>query len=206
MRRRDDLLFKRIVDYVNQYFEYYGRSPATREIAQGICSSRPTVQRYLKAMEERGEIEYDGLRGIVTEYMKEFKATTRVQKGSTIPCGQLTEVTDAEIEHMRLPIALTGPGEFFLLRAKGNSMINVGINKDDLVLIRTQKCEPKEGQIVAFLYQNDKTTLKRFHRVSRDEVHLMPENNTMKPIIIKGENLKELRIQGIATMVLKDLD
>ncbi len=206
MRSRDDSLFEKIIDFVNKYFEDYGRSPSTREIEQGIGASRPTIQRYLKTMEERDEIEYDGHRGIVTEYMKEFTATTRIQKGNTIPCGQLTEVTDAELEHMRLPIALTGKGEFFLLRAKGDSMINAGISEDDLVLIKTQISEPKEGQIVAFLYQNDQTTLKRFHRESHNEVHLIPENDAMKPIVIKGEHLKDLTIQGVATMVMKDLD
>ena len=64
---------------------------------------------------------------------------------------------------------------------------------------------PEEGKIVACLYDKDKTTLKRFHRVSADEVHLIPENVKYQPIVIKGNDLKKLQIQGVATMVMKKL-
>ena len=63
------------MNFVNEYFEDYGRSPSTREIEQGIGASRPTIQRYLKALQEQGEIEYDGHRGIVTQYMRELMDT-----------------------------------------------------------------------------------------------------------------------------------
>ncbi len=131
--------------------------------------------------------------------------TNRVQMGNSIPCGPLTEVIDAELEHIRLPLALTGSGDFFLLRANGDSMINADIDSGDLVLIRKQETA-HEGQIVAFLYQSDCTTLKRYYRVSNNEVHLVPENDIMSPIVIKGEKLNELKIQGVATMVMKDLN
>lgn len=205
MRSRDESLFGKIIDFVNEYFEDYGKSPSTREIEQGIGVSRPTIQRYLRTMQERGDIEYDGHRGIITQYMRELMDTNRVQMGNSIPCGPLTEVTDAELEHIRLPLALTGSGDFFLLRASGDSMINAGVDSGDLVLIRKQETA-HEGQIVAFLYQSDCTTLKRYHRVSNNEVHLVPENDIMSPIVIKGEKLNELKIQGVAAMVMKDLN
>ena len=136
MRRKNDELYGRIIEYVNGYFEQTGHSPSTREIEQGVGVPRPTVQRYLKSLQERGEIEYDGHRGIVTEYMREVRNSTRMQMGNTIPCGPLDEVADAELEYIRMPTALTGNGDFFLLRAKGESMINAGIDNGDLVLIR----------------------------------------------------------------------
>ena len=205
MRSRDESLFGKIIDFVNEYFEDYGRSPSTREIEQGIGASRPTIQRYLKTLQEHGEIEYDGHRGIITQYMRELMDTNRVQMGNSIPCGPLTEVTDAQLEHIRLPLALTGSGDFFLLRANGESMIDAGIDDGDLVLIRKQ-VTAREGQIVAVLYNSDCTTLKRFHRESESEIHLIPENDSMKPIVLKGEQLNALKIQGVATMVMKDLD
>ncbi len=193
------------IDFVNEYFEDNGRSPSTREIEQGIGASRPTIQRYLKTLQEQGKIEYDGHRGIITQYMRELMDTNRVQMGYSIPCGPLTEVTDAELEHIRLPLALTGSGDFFLLRANGKSMINAGIDDGDLVLIRKQETA-REGQIVAVLYNSDCTTLKRFHRESDSEIYLIPENDSMKPIVLKGEQLNALKIQGVATMVMKNLD
>ena len=84
-------------------------------------------------------------------------------------------------------------------------MINAGIDSGDLVLVRKQETA-REGQIVAFLYRSDCTTLKRYHRVSDNEVHLVPENDSMKPIVLKGEQLNALKIQGVATRVMKDLE
>ena len=205
MRTKDESRFSVIVDFVNEYFDSYGRSPSTREIESGTKISRATVQRYLQTLQERGEIEYDGHRGIITQYMRELMDTNRVQMGNSIPCGPLTEVTDAQLEHIRLPLALTGSGDFFLLRANGESMIGAGIDDGDLVLIRKQETA-REGQIGAVLYNSDCTTLKRFHRESDSEIHLIPENDSMKPIVLKGEQLNALKIQGVATMVMKDLD
>ena len=204
MRTKDESLFAVIVDYVNDYFEKYGRSPSTREIEKSTQISRPTVQRYLKALQERGEIEYDGHRGIVTQYMREMVETNRVDMGNSIPCGPMDEVADAELEHIRLPIALTGSGEFFLLRARGVSMINAGIDDGDLVLIRKQ-ATAKRGDIVACLYDSALTTLKRYDPRD-DAVYLVPENDTMQPIEIKGKDREKLLIQGVATMVIKSLE
>ena len=203
MRTKDESLFAVIVDYVNDYFEKYGRSPSTREIEKGTQISRPTVQRYLKNMQERGEIEYDGHRGIVTQYMREMMDTGRVGMGNSIPCGPMDEVADAELEHIRLPIALTGRGEFFLLRARGMSMINAGIDDGDLVLIRKQHTA-KPGDIIAFLYDNSLTTLKRYDPED-DVTYLVPENDAMQPIEIRGTKREKLMIQGVATMVIKEL-
>ena len=204
MRTKDESLFAVIVDYVNDYFEKYGRSPSTREIEKSTQISRPTVQRYLKALQERGEIEYDGHRGIVTQYMREMVDTNRVGMGNSIPCGPMDEVADAELEHIRLPIALTGGGEFFLLRARGMSMINAGIDDGDLVLIRKQ-ATAKNGDIIACLYDSALTTLKRY-QPEGDTVYLVPENDTMQPIEIKGKDREKLLIQGVATMVIKNLE
>ena len=204
MRTKDESLFAVIVDYVNDYFEKYGRSPSTREIEKSTQISRPTVQRYLKALQERGEIEYDGHRGIVTQYMREMVDTNRVGMGNSIPCGPMDEVADAELEHIRLPIALTGGGEFFLLRARGMSMINAGIDDGDLVLIRKQ-ATAKHGDIIACLYDSALTTLKRY-QPEGDTVYLVPENDTMQPIEIKGKDREKLLIQGVATMVIKNLE
>ena len=204
MRTKDESLFGVIVDYVNDYFEKFGRSPSTREIESGTQISRPTVQRYLKALQERGEIEYDGHRSIVTQYMREMVETNRVDMGNSIPCGPMAEVADAELEHIRLPIALTGSGEFFLLRARGVSMINAGIDDGDLVLIRKQSTA-KRGDIIACLYDSSLTTLKRYD--PQDGVtYLVPENDTMQPMEIRGAKREKLMIQGVATMVIKSLE
>ena len=111
---------------------------------------------------------------------------------------------DEEIEHLRLPKAITGEGEFFLLRARGESMIKAGIDDGDLVLIRKQE-SATEGKIVAFLYDNEQTTLKRL-RYKDDAIYLCPENDSMQPIVIRGEDRAKLRIQGVATGIIKKIE
>jgi len=204
MRSKNTAHYKTIVDFVNKYFDGVGRSPSTREIESGTGISRPTVQRYLRELSEHGEIEYDGHRGIVTDYMRgAAEGTSPVLMGNSIPCGMLNEVCDAELESIRMPTALIGTGDFFLLRAKGNSMINAGIDDGDLVLIK--RCERvREGRIAAFLYDNSETTLKRFKQ-DKNAIYLIPENDAMEPIVISGNDRTRLIIQGEAIMVMKDL-
>jgi repressor LexA len=204
MRSKNTAHYSTIVNFVNKYYDDIGRSPSTREIESGTGISRPTVQRYLRELSERGEIEYDGHRGIITDYMRgAAEGTSPVLMGNSIPCGMLNEVSDVELESIRMPTALIGTGDFFLLRAKGNSMINAGIDDGDLVLIK--RCERvREGRIAAFLYDNSETTLKRFKQ-DKNAIYLIPENDAMEPIVISGNNRARLIIQGEAIMVMKDL-
>ncbi len=204
MRVKNTAHYSTIVNFVNRYFDDVGRSPSTREIESATGISRPTVQRYLRELCERGEIEYDGHRGIITDYMRgATEGTSRVLMGNSIPCGMLSDVCDAELESIRMPTALIGNGEFFLLRARGNSMIGAGIDDGDLVLIK--RCERVcEGRIAAFLYDNSETTLKRFKQ-DKDAIYLIPENDEMEPIVISGNDRARLIIQGEAIMVMKDL-
>ena len=204
MRSKNTAQYSTIINFVNKYFDDIGRSPSTREIESATGISRPTVQRYLRELCERGEIEYDGHRGIITDYMRgASEGTSPVLMGNSIPCGMLSEVCDAELESIRMPTALIGNGEFFLLRARGNSMINAGIDDGDLVLIK--RCERvREGRIAAFLYDNSETTLKRFKQ-DKNAIYLIPENDEMEPIVIRAGDRSRLIIQGEAIMVMKDL-
>ena len=204
MRTKNTSNYSAILNFVNEYYDDIGRSPSTREIEAGTGISRATVQRYLRELCDRGEIEYDGHRGIVTDYMRgASEGTSRVLMGNSIPCGMLSEVCEAELESIRMPTALIGNGDFFLLRARGNSMINAGIDDGDLVLIR--RCERvREGRIAAFLYDNSETTLKRF-KEDKNAIYLIPENDEMEPIVISGADRERLIIQGEAIMVMKDL-
>ena len=204
MRSRNAAYYSTILNFVNRYFDDVGRSPSTREIEAATGISRPTVQRYLRELSERGEIDYDGHRGIITDYMRgASEGTSPVLMGNSIPCGSLNEVCDAELESIRMPTALIGQGDFFLLRARGNSMINAGIDDGDLVLIK--RCESvRQGRIAAFLYDGAETTLKRYKQ-DANAIYLIPENDEMEPIVISGQDRARLIIQGEAVMVLKDL-
>ena len=59
MRSKNEAYYSTILNFVNRYYDDSGRAPSTREIEQGTGISRPTVQRYLRELSERGEIDYD---------------------------------------------------------------------------------------------------------------------------------------------------
>lgn len=205
MKRKNEDHYINIIEFANNYYSDYGRSPSTREIEKGIGVPRSTIQRYLKDLKETGIIEYDGHRNIVTEFIREgYKQKfNRIPIAGSIPCSDFNDAVQLELEHYFLPKALTGNGEFFLLVASGESMIDAGIDDGDLVLIKEQNTV-ESGQIAAFLYESDQATLKRYY--NKDNcVILHPENQQMNDIVITGNKRKDLYVQGVATMVIKKL-
>ena len=200
MRKKNPELYQTIKNYVELHYEKEGRSPTVREIESGTGITRPTVQRYLTAMRESGEIEYNGIRGVRTMSMsKTTRETTSVALVGAIACGSPIYAEENVQEYYRFPVALLGQGNFFLLRAKGESMIEAGISDGDLVLVRQQNtAEP--GQIVVALI-DDEATLKRFYpEPEYHRIRLHPENETMDDIYVEN-----CLVQGIAVKVLKDL-
>ena len=202
MRHKSVELMNEIQSFVETYYINNRHSPSTTEIAEAVGIARGTAYKYLVDMAERGMIKYDGQQ-IVTEKTSKVNAElTSVAILGSVACGipQLEE-ENAE-EYLSLPVALFGSGTFYLLRAKGTSMIEAGINPGDLVLVRKQSTA-KNGEIVVALVNNE-NTLKRFY-VDQEHncVRLHPENKDMDDIIVsEGE---ELQIQGVAVHVIKAL-
>ena len=203
MRSKDESKFAEIVRFVDRYYEENGRSPSTREIAGEVGISYSMVSRYLSDLRDRGEIEYDGHRGIVTPAIRERTSMVRASSGGAIPCGPMNEAAEYKTEHICLPRELTGDGEFHLLTASGDSMINAGINDGDRVVVRLTSVANR-GDIVACIYNGCETTLKRYYPEG-NEIVLMPENDAYKPIRIVGADRENFAIQGVATMVIKKL-
>ena len=203
MRSKDESKFAEIVKFVDRYYADNGRSPSTREIAGEVGISYSMVSRYLSDLRDRGEIEYDGHRGIVTNAIRDRMSMVRVSTGGAIPCGPLNEVAEYQTEHICLPRELTGNGEFHLLTASGDSMIKAGINDGDRVIIRLTPVANR-GDIIACIYNGCETTLKRYYP-EEDEIVLMPENDAYEPIRIVGSDRENFEIQGVATMVIKKL-
>ena len=117
-----------------------------------------------------------------------------------VSCGVPKFAEENIEEYVRLPVALFGRGQFFILRANGDSMIEADINDGDLVLIRQQNYAD-EGQIVVAL-MDDEATLKRYYPEPENQrIRLHPENCQMDDIFVS-----DCIIQGVAVKVLKDLE
>ncbi len=202
MRQKNNEKKSLITEYINSFYFKNGMAPTIREIEAGTGIPRPTVARYLSAMKDAGEIEYNGgRRRIETERTQKISSSDYVSVAvvGSVSCGPLGFAEENIEEYFRLPASFVGEGTFFLLRARGASMKGVGIDDGDMVLVRAQS-EAEEGKIVVALVDGE-ATLKRFYRTDRDGVfRLHPENPDYEDIIVEG-----LQIQGVATNVIKSL-
>lgn len=198
MRSKDKTLMAAIEKFVSDYTDSNGISPTMQEVADGVGSSKATVQRYIAQLCEDGILDYSGYRTMTSTKMK--AAAIRVPVLGTIACGIPKFAEENIEEYVRLPVALFGKGNFFILRAYGDSMIEAGIDNGDLVLIRQQNYAD-EGQIVVALME-DEATLKRFYpEPKKHRIRLHPENSRMDDIYVDN-----CEIQGVAVKVLKDLE
>lgn len=198
MRSKDKTLMAAIEKFVSDYTDSNGISPTMQEVADGVGSSKATVQRYIAQLCEYGILDYSGYRTMTSTKTK--AAAIRVPVLGTIACGIPKFAEENIEEYVRLPVALFGKGNFFILRAYGDSMIEAGIDNGDLVLIRQQNYAD-EGQIVVALME-DEATLKRFYpEPKKHRIRLHPENSRMDDIYVDN-----CEIQGVAVKVLKDLE
>lgn len=198
MRSKDKTLMAAIEKFVSDYTDSNGISPTMQEVADGVGSSKATVQRYIAQLCDDGILDYSGYRTMTSTKTK--AAAIRVPVLGTIACGIPKFAEENIEEYVRLPVALFGKGNFFILRAYGDSMIEAGIDNGDLVLIQQQNYAD-EGQIVVALME-DEATLKRFYpEPKKHRIRLHPENSRMDDIYVDN-----CEIQGVAVKVLKDLE
>ena len=201
MRTKNQEYFILLESFIDSYIDSQGVSPSTREIAAGTGLSLATVSRYLSYMRENGMIDYVGHRNITTQRMRMTSTgSNKVPLLGAVSCG-IPKFAEGNIEeYVQLPTTIFGKGDFFLLRASGDSMIEAGIDDGDLVLVRHQD-HADPGQIVVALIGEDEATLKRFYpEPGKGIIRLHPENSALDDIIVES-----CSIQGVAVHVVKSL-
>lgn len=198
MRTKNPETIAAIERFVRKYIEKYGTSPSVQEIADAVGTVKSNAYNYITYMRENGILDHNGgHRGLVIRKEKAANML-RVPVLGAVSCG-LPKFAEENIEeYVQLPVSLFGSGEYYLLRAKGESMIEAGIDDGDLVLIR-QQSYAQEGQIIVALIE-DEATLKRFYP-ENGAIRLHPENARMEDIIVEN-----CIIQGVAVKVIKDLE
>jgi repressor LexA len=199
MRHKSTELMGSIQAFVESYYQNNRHSPSTTEIADAVGIARGTAYKYLVEMNDKGLIRYDGQQ-IITDKTEKIKTElTSVALLGSVSCSVPTLEEEYAEEFVSMPQALFGKGTFFLLRANGESMIDVGIEPRDLVLVRKQS-EARDGEIVVALVDNENTLKRYFVDPENHQIRLHPENKTMKDIIVP-----ECEIQGVAVNVIKTL-
>jgi repressor LexA len=192
---------KSIQSYINQYCLETSRTPSVAEIANAVSISKGCAQNYLKEMDEKQMISYQDGELNTRVFNKCRTEQVGVPIAGVIPCGTPEEQVEDVEEYVFMSRTLLGTGDFFILRATGDSMVDAGIDTGDLVVIRRQ-LDAAPGQIVAALVDGG-STLKRLDYDSNEEQYvLLPENREKNYPPVKGSNIS---IQGVAIRVMKDL-
>lgn len=201
MRSKNEDTLNEILNFINDWYFQNNDSPTLMQIADNFNIGTTTAHRYVAELINRGEIYKNNRYGNLQtkEISKSIQRTERLPIVGEVACGTPI-LAEENIEcFVTFSRELLGNGKFFILRAKGESMINAGIENGDLVIVRQQDTA-EEGQIVVALIENE-ATLKRYYiDKRRHKVRLHPENDEMKDMYFD-----EVSIQGVAVKILKDI-
>lgn len=191
---------KEVLDFVINYAKDNGFSPTVREIADELGLSSPaTAHEHLQNLKDKGflKINHDQIRGV--ELAKKFMNLSKsidLPLAGLITAGQPIEAVE-DNETMAVPANLVIDGaNSFVLRVKGQSMIEDGILDGDFVIIERNP-SPRNGDVVVALLDNAYATLKKFYR-EPNRIRLQPANSTMEPIFVK-----DLIVQGVVKAVIR---
>ena len=159
MRRKDESKKPIISDFINAFYYEHDKVPSVREIFEGTGIPLSTVHRYLRDMQEKGELSYNGYRSARTKEMSEVSPIHGIAVMGTVACGPGQEEEQRFIETIRMPETLVEKGDYFALIAKGESMIGAGIFPGDYVFVKRQHTA-NEGDLVIALFDG-KNNLKK---------------------------------------------
>ena len=184
---------EQIYDYLKKFQREHGYPPSVREIGAAVgLKSASTVHGYLRCLEERGLIarQPDKRRALDILGDRPRHDMVSVPLVGTVAAG-VPILAEENLEDVyELPKSLVHNSEdVFMLRVHGDSMINIGIYEDDLVIVR-QQSNANNGDIVVALVNDESATVKRYFLES-DCVRLQPENDNMEPFYEK-----DVRILG----------
>lgn len=204
MRPFNQEYLNKILKFVNKYYQDNRTAPTISEVSSCVGVPRSTTHRYLQELNAKGLLDYG--RGIQSppESAKMKTAYISAPLVGSIQCGCPELEQEYVEEYVSLPVSIFGKGEFYILRAKGDSMVDAGIEEDDLVVIE-RNCNVSKGDIVVALDQDNLNTLKRYDGYDNyQKYHILKYANESKypNEVIK---VKKLQVQGVARHVIKAL-
>ena len=181
-----------ILNYIRKQLAEVGYPPSVRELCKAVgLKSTSSVHLYLSRLAEKGYIKKGNLKTRALKINGESVGETKDTDLLEIPLvGQVAAglpiLAEENIEeYVKLPTSMVKQNVksegTYMLKVKGDSMINVGIYSGDYIIV--SKCNTAEnGQIIVALI-DDEATVKTFYK-EKDYIRLQPENSTMDPIIV----------------------
>lgn len=176
-----------ILEYIKETILSKGYPPAVREICEAVhLKSTSSVHSHLETLEEKGYIRKDPTKPRTIEIIDDcFNLTRRevvnVPVLGTVAAGQPLYAEENIENYYPIPAELLPNAQTFMLKVKGNSMINAGILEGDQIIVE-HRSTAHNGDIVVALV-DDSATVKRFFKEG-GHYRLQPENDSMEPILV----------------------
>lgn len=176
-----------ILNYIKTCILAKGYPPAVREICEAVrLKSTSSVHSHLETLEKNGYIRRDPTKPRAIEIIDDEFALTRreivnVPLVGTITAGEPILATEHIDDYFPIPVEMLPNNQVFMLKVRGDSMINAGIYSGDQVIV-SQQSAANNGDIVVALI-DDSATVKRFYK-ENGVYRLQPENDAMDPIIV----------------------
>jgi repressor LexA len=200
---------RKILEFIDQTIKDNGFPPTVREIGQAVGLNSPaTVHTHLSTLQDRGYIRRDPTKPRAIEVhwdagsgaIIERRPVAHVPLVGDVAAGTGVLAAENIEEVMPLPLDFTGEGELFMLRVRGDSMIDSGILDGDFV-VASKQSTANNGDVVVAGIPGDEATIKTFSQ-SNGEVTLTPANTTMQPLHYSSA---EVAIYGKVVSVLRKL-
>ena len=178
---------REILEYIKQEILQRGYPPAVREICEAVnLKSTSSVHSHLETLEKNGYIRRDPTKPRAIEILDDDFNLTRREVVNVPVIGQVAAgepiLAEQNIrDYFPIPVEYMPNAETFMLKVKGESMINAGIMSGDTVLVQKQS-DARNGDMVVALVE-DSATVKTFYKED-GYYRLQPENDSMEPIIV----------------------
>ncbi|HUT21958.1 MAG TPA: transcriptional repressor LexA [Candidatus Bipolaricaulota bacterium] len=188
-----------ILRFVIDYVKEYDFAPSYREIGEHFKISSPaTIHQHIQTLKTKGYLDVDAqkARSIeLTSKVIRMGRSIELPLVGMIAAGQPIEAIE-ENETMAVPADLVRDENSYILKVKGESMIEEGIFNGDYVIVERNNY-PRNGDVVVALLNNAYVTLKKFYREAQ-RIRLQPANSSMKPIFCK-----DVAIRGVVRAIIR---
>ncbi|MCH8287717.1 MAG: transcriptional repressor LexA [Candidatus Marinimicrobia bacterium] len=192
---------RRVMDYIGSFQELNGYSPSYEEIADGLgYRSKGTVHKHLKHLVEKGMItkQWNRSRSIeIVSEPSEIKAVNLPLLG-LVAAGEPIVAIEDPTEEISVPGDMIGFGSHYVLKVRGNSMIDEQIRDGDYVIVE-ERSNAESGETVVALVGGDEATIKKFYP-ENGKIRLQPANEKMLPLILPADSVQ---IRGVVIGILR---
>jgi repressor LexA len=188
---------KEIYEFIRSKIEGRGYGPTVREIGDAFDIKSPNgVMCHLKALEKKGLIKREGRSARAIQMVDHRRPSQGLPFLGLVAAGAPLAAV-AQEERLDLDDVFAGPDRY-VLKVRGNSMIENHIEDGDYVVIKKQETAENGARVVAMV--DNEVTLKKFFK-ERDHIRLEPANGSMAPIVVDPS--KDIKILGVLTGVLR---